>query len=135
MIKVAVAGYFDPAHEGHLDHIEVAKALGDWLVVIAGTEEQCDKKHGGQGRHFHSWEGKVRLLKKLGADEVVPNMDTDGSCAETLRWVRPNIFAKGGEDTMDTIPANEIAICREIGCQIMCGVGRRLNRSSKFWSR
>jgi cytidyltransferase-like protein len=122
--KVCIAGYFDPIHEGHLDLITNAKKLGH-LIVIAGTEEQCDKKH---GSHFHSWEGKVRLLTKLGADEVSPNIDTDGRCVETLRHIKPNIFAVG-----DYTKVPEEEVCREIGCTILYNVGKRLNRSSKFF--
>ena len=34
MLVVAIAGKFDPLHEGHLDHIEKASKLGDLLIVI-----------------------------------------------------------------------------------------------------
>ena len=134
MIKVAIAGYFDPIHEGHLDHIEAAKALGDWLVVIAGTEKQCDKKH---GRHFHSWEGKVRVLKKLGADEVVPSvLDENGTCAPVLRLVRPDIYAKGDDfSASNVLPEAERVACIDIGCRVILGCGKRLNHSNRFWSR
>jgi len=131
MKVVVVAGYFDPIHEGHLDHIESAKTLGDVLVIIAATEEQCAKKH---GHYFHSWEGKVRLLKALGADDVVPNVDTDGSCAKTLQNLKPDIFAKGGEASANTLPIAEITVCEKMGCRIVYGCGRRLNRSSIFWA-
>ena len=31
---VAVSGYFDPIHVGHLEYLKMAKSLGDKLVVI-----------------------------------------------------------------------------------------------------
>lgn len=124
-MRVAISGYFDPIHDGHLDHIEKAKALGDWLVVIVSTEEQCLTKHGWV---WLSLEGKCRLLKKLGADEIVLKVDTDGTSCETLRLIRPDIFAKGAEYDDSNTP--EVEACREIGCKIVYGVGDRLNRSS-----
>ncbi len=127
---VCVAGYFDPIHEGHLDHIEKAGALGR-LVVIAGTTEQCDQKH--KGHHFHSWDGKVRMLLKMGAHKVVPNMDTDGTCAKTLMAIRPNIFAKGEGVRLRDLPIAEVRACAEIDCKIVVGIGSRLNESRKFW--
>ena len=130
--RVAISGYFDPIHEGHLDHILGAKKLGDVLIAIVGTEEQCDKKH---GSHFHSTKGRVCLLFKLGVDRVVLNIDKDGTCAETLRKVKPDIYVMGAEYTIDNLPQKEIDVCREIGCKIVFGVGKRLNRSSSYWEK
>ena len=36
-IRVAVSGYFDPIHVGHLEYLEMAKSLGDSLVVIVNN--------------------------------------------------------------------------------------------------
>ncbi len=133
---VAISGYFDPIHGGHLDHIEKAKKLSGFLLVIAGTEEQCDAKHErewGIRGHFLSWSEKVRILKCFGADLVVPNIDTDGTCAKTLLYHKPNVFAKGAEYNLDNMPISEIEACKQIGCQIIFGVGDRINRSSDFW--
>ncbi len=133
---VAISGYFDPIHGGHLDHIEKAKKLGDLLLVIAGTEEQCDTKHKrewGIQCHFLSWTEKVKLLKCLGANFVVPNMDTDGACAKTLLSYKPDIYAKGAEYGLDSIPIAEVEACKQIGCEMVFGVGDRINRSSDFW--
>ena len=34
MKVVVISGYFNPLHVGHLDYIENAKKLGDYLIVI-----------------------------------------------------------------------------------------------------
>lgn len=128
-MKVAVAGYFDPIHDGHLDHFEKAKALGDYLVVIIGTEQQSVRK---KGWYFLTLEGKKRLLlayKHL-VDEVVVNIDIDGTCAETLKKVKPDIFAKGGGEY--NIPQKEIEVCKELGIKIVYNIGDRLNSSSRL---
>ena len=36
-IRVAVSGYFDPIHVGHLEYLRMAKELGDFLVVIVNN--------------------------------------------------------------------------------------------------
>ena len=46
IIRVAVSGYFDPIHIGHLDYLELAKKLGDKLVVIVNNNHQCKLKKG-----------------------------------------------------------------------------------------
>ena len=35
---VAVSGYFDPLHIGHLDYLEIAGSLGDKLIVIVNND-------------------------------------------------------------------------------------------------
>ena len=46
IVKVAVSGYFDPIHIGHLEYLKMAKALGDFLVVIVNNNQQCILKKG-----------------------------------------------------------------------------------------
>ena len=67
---------------------------------------------------------------------VVINIDTDGTCAETLRVVKPGIFAKGAEYNGSNLPQKELDVCREEGIQVFYGIGGRLNSSSeltKMW--
>ena len=46
MKKIAISGYFDPIHVGHIEYINNAKKLGDWLVVIVNNNNQCALKKG-----------------------------------------------------------------------------------------
>ena len=41
---VAVSGYFDPIHVGHLEYLRLSKKLGDKLVVIVNNNHQCALK-------------------------------------------------------------------------------------------
>ena len=43
---IAVSGYFDPIHVGHLDYLEMSKKLGDKLIVIVNNNNQCVLKKG-----------------------------------------------------------------------------------------
>ena len=49
MKKIAISGYFDPIHVGHIEYINNAKKLGDWLIVIVNNNKQCVLK---KGKHF-----------------------------------------------------------------------------------
>ena len=40
MKKIAVSGYFDPIHVGHLEYLKMAKGLGDILIVIVNNDHQ-----------------------------------------------------------------------------------------------
>ena len=46
MKTIAISGYFDPLHVGHLEYIELAAELGDHLTVIVNNDFQCELKKG-----------------------------------------------------------------------------------------
>ena len=43
---VAVSGYFDPLHVGHIEYLEMAAQLGDELIVIVNNDRQAALKKG-----------------------------------------------------------------------------------------
>lgn len=130
MIRVAVAGGFDPLHTGHLQHLLKAKVLGDYLIVMVSNDEDMIRK---KGYCFMPLKDRIEILKELRCvDEVIATLDSDGTQAETLKLIKPDIFAKGGDRTPDNMPAGEIEACREIGCKIVYGVGGQLRESSKL---
>lgn len=127
-MKVAVAGGFDCLHIGHLRHMKKAKALGNYLVVIVSTDADMVKK---KGYCFMPLEERMELIENYPfVNEVVASIDKDGTVADTLRWLKPDIFAKGGDRVPDNIPQNEIDVCQEIGCKVVYGVGDKLQSSS-----
>ena len=46
LTTVAVSGYFDPIHVGHLEYLQLAKKLGDNLIVIINNNLQAELKKG-----------------------------------------------------------------------------------------
>jgi D-beta-D-heptose 7-phosphate kinase/D-beta-D-heptose 1-phosphate adenosyltransferase len=127
MITVAVAGGFDPLHSGHIEHLEMARMLGDRLVVLTCTD---DVLVGKKGYCFMPLADRIAVLRSLRfVDEVVIEI---GGIESTLRRTRPNIFAKGGDRTTDNMPQSELDVCKEIGCTIVYGIGRTLSSSSEL---
>lgn len=138
-VKVAVAGGWDPLHDGHLDHIEKAMQLGDHIIAIVDSDENLIKKRGYRNIPCEARMRIITLVLKglLGeyrcrSFEVIKNIDKDLTSTETLKLVKPDIFAKGGDRTPDTMPEGEIRACAEIGCKIVYGIGDLLNASSKM---
>ena len=126
MIKVVVAGNFFPLHDGHINHFKEARKLGDWLIIIIGSDDYLRMR----GKQLYLSEINRQIQLKNWADEVIVAEETDGTIAKTLYWVKPKIYAKG-EDTV-TIPENELAVCKEINCKVVYGVGKELYHSSDF---
>lgn len=136
MKSVAIAGGFDPLHEGHIDHIVKASKLGERLIVIIARDDQLEMK---KGYCLLPLKVRAKVLKAVVAYyskcpkfTIVTNIDPDTTCAETLKKVRPSIFAKGGDRTASNIPENELKVCEEIGCSVVFGVGDQLGSSSQY---
>lgn len=117
---VALSGGFDPLHVGHVRMIQEAAKLGTRLVVIVNGDEFLLRK---KGYAFMSLEERMELVRALrGVDEVVAAIDRDQTVCETLRMVRPHVFANGGDRrNMDDIP--EAVVCRELGIEMVFNVG------------
>lgn len=132
-ITVVVSGGFDPIHVGHARMFREAKKLGDELVVILNNDNWLKKK---KGYAFMPEYERKELIEALRAvDKVVLTnhiADTEDMsvCAE-LKKIRPHIFANGGDRTKKNIP--EIAVCKEIGCKMVFGVGRGGKVQSSSW--
>lgn len=128
MTIVVVAGNFFPLHDGHIDHLEKARKLGSYLIAIIGSDDYLRARN---KPIYLSLENRKKQLKAW-ADAVIEVIDTDGTCARTLRMLQPDIFVKGGDRTPNNMPENELKVCEEIGCDIVYGVGDLLNSSSEI---
>ena len=114
---IAVSGAFDPVHADHIKLFKKAKELGDELVVILNTDEWIKRK---RGFVFMPFEQRKEILESIRyVDRVVKQIDKDESIAETLRLIKPDIFAKSGDRTLDKIPQKEKDVCRDLGIQLL----------------
>ena len=130
MIVVAVSGGFDPLHVGHLRSIKEAAKLGDKFMVILTRDDQLIQK---KGYCFMPYEERKEILESIeGVDIVVPNVDAGITSNESLKYYRPDIFAKGGDRTEDNMPEIEKTTCKKIGCKIVYGVGGEKIQSSSW---
>ena len=125
-IRVVTSGYFDPLHVGHIECLELAKNLGDRLIVIVNNDWQAALK---KGKAFMNELDRVKIVSSLKCvDEVYLSIDKDRSVCESLKDLSPDIFAKGGDRTSDEIP--EAVVCREKGIKIVDGLGSKIRSSS-----
>jgi D-beta-D-heptose 7-phosphate kinase/D-beta-D-heptose 1-phosphate adenosyltransferase len=127
---VVVSGGFDPCHEGHIEYIRLARSLGTHLVVVVSRDEQLISKKGYCSLPLKTRMAVVANLK--GVDEVVVNCDPDETCAKSILKVCPEVFAKGGDRNLDNLPQSEIDACFQINCEIVCGLGEKINSSSSL---
>ena len=128
MKVVATSGYFDPLHVGHLECLELAKKLGDKLIVIVNSDLQATLK---KGKSFMNEQDRLKIVSALKCvDEVFLSIDKDKTQCESLNHLKPDIFAKGGDRMSNEIP--ELKICKKLGIKIIDGLGEKIRSSSNL---
>ncbi len=126
MKKVAVSGYFDPLHIGHLEYLKLAKSLGDYLIVIVNSNYQCKIK---KGKPFMDENDRIEIVRNLKmVDEVFLSIDKDRTVCKSLEKIRPDIFANGGDRSTDEVP--ETVICNKYKIKMIDGLGDKIRSSS-----
>ena len=79
---VVISGYFNPIHSGHLDYIQEAKKLGDFLVVIVNNDDQVKIKG---SIPFMDEEERARIVSSIkGVDYTYISTDEDGTVSNSL---------------------------------------------------
>ena len=127
-IRVAVSGYFDPIHVGHLEYLRMAKELGDSLVVIVNNNYQCKLK---KGKYFMDENDRVEIVKALRfVDEVFLSVDNDRTVCKSLEEIKPDVFANGGDRATSEVP--ETPVCKKFNIKMVDGLGDKIRSSSSL---
>ncbi len=108
-------GVFDLLHVGHLEYLEQAKALGDYLIVGVNGDSSAHRLKG-FGRPIVPAEERVRLVAALEPVDVAVlfNQDTAEQLVEVLR---PDVYVKGG-DWGERRPPPEAAVVKAYGGRV-----------------
>ena len=127
MTTVCVSGYFTVLHKGHVQLFEEAKKLGDRLVVIVNNNDQQTQK---KGKLIHDATDIKYIVENLKmVDEAVVSIDKDATVCETLRMLKPDIFANGGDRVSENVPEDKV--CNELDIKMVFNVGGgKVNSSS-----
>lgn len=128
MKKVAISGYFDPIHVGHLEYISMSKKLGDYLIVIINNNNQCALK---KGKYFMDENDRAKILEAIeGVNEVFISIDQDRTVCKSLEKIKPDIFTNGGDRQNKEIP--EVVVCKKYGIKLIDGLGKKIRSSSEL---
>lgn len=128
MKLVAASGYFDPLHVGHIEYLTRAKTLGDKLVVIVNNDYQAGLK---KGNPFMIEGDRIQIIRSLRmVDQVFLSIDLDPTVCKSLAFLKPQIFAKGGDRFSSEIP--EAKVCKDNNIIIVDGLGEKIRSSSKY---
>ena len=124
---VVTSGGFDPIHPGHISLLQESAKYGDVVVAAVNGDAFLRAK---KGRPFQDLRTRCLIVSAIrSVDYVVPfEIEGDLTVNEALRRLRPDVFTKGGDRVdADTIP--EWDTCKELGIEVVTGVG-----ADKEWS-
>jgi rfaE bifunctional protein nucleotidyltransferase chain/domain len=109
-------GCFDILHVGHVRYLAAARALGDALVVaINGDDSVRGLK--GPGRPVNRAADRAEIVASLACVDFVTVFESK-RVTDLVRIVRPQIYAKGGDYSIETLDAEEVAALRAAGTEI-----------------
>ncbi|WP_454042837.1 PfkB family carbohydrate kinase [Cellulosimicrobium sp. Marseille-Q8652] len=103
---VATGGCFDILHAGHVATLEAAARLGDHLVVLLNGDASVRRLKGPE-RPVVAQADRARVLAALDCVAAVVVFDEDDPRA-ALDALRPDVWAKGGDYTEETLPEAEV---------------------------
>ena len=107
-MKIFVNGTFDVLHPGHLDLLNYAKSLGDFLLVAIDSDSRVASKKGAD-RPFNPQYNRQKLLENLKAVDEVVVFDSDQELTQTVKILRPDIMVVGSDYQDKTVIGSEYA--------------------------
>lgn len=113
---VVTNGCFDLLHRGHVTYLEAARALGDALLVGVNSDTGV-RELKGPDRPVNSETDRAAVLASLQSVDGVC-IFTDRTAIQFLSTVRPDIYAKGGDYTIDTINQEERQLIEKLGGKV-----------------
>lgn len=102
MKVVLVHGVFDLLHEGHLEHLEQARAFGNYLIVSVLADKYVMKRD-----PIYKEKARVRLLWALRCVDRVVLCEAEGP-QKIILELRPNIYVRGSDYEGKKMPESNL---------------------------
>lgn len=96
MIKIFVNGSFDVLHTGHLELLNHAKSMGDYLLVALDSDTRISLKKGAD-RPFNTQLTRSELMANIRAVDEVKIFDTDQQLIDIISDYKPDIMIVGSD--------------------------------------
>ncbi len=109
MKRIFVNGTFDIIHRGHIEILNYAKSLGDYLIVAIDTDERV-KRLKGVERPIYTLCDRLFHLKNIKSVDEATSFNTDEELFDLVR--RCDIIVKGSDYRNRVIPEQEY--CKQL---------------------
>ena len=101
-------GCFDILHIGHVRYLKESKRHGDVLIIGLNSDFSV-KRLKGETRPINNEADRAELLSELGFVDYVVIFEED-TPQNLLDEIKPNIYTKGADYTLDTLPEAKTVI-------------------------
>ena len=105
---VTTNGCFDILHVGHVRYLQKSKSFADYLIVLLNSDKSV-KSIKGDDRPINNEMDRAEILVALNCVDFVVLFDED-SPAKLLDDIKPDVYTKGADYTMETLPERDIMI-------------------------
>ena len=105
---VATNGCFDILHVGHVRYLQKTKSFADYLIVLLNSDKSV-KSIKGENRPINNESDRAEILTALSCVDFVVLFDED-SPASLLDEIKPDVYTKGADYTMETLPERDIML-------------------------
>jgi rfaE bifunctional protein nucleotidyltransferase chain/domain len=114
---VVTNGCFDILHPGHVTYLETARNLGDALLVGLNSDDAV-RQLKGPDRPVNPESDRATVLAALESVSGVC-LFTEKTATRFLTEVRPDVYVKGGDYTLDTLNQEERRTVEQAGGKIV----------------
>lgn len=99
-------GCFDILHTGHIQYLNEAKMLGDYLIVAVNTDQSVKRLNKGENRPINGQYDRAMQLAALQMVDAVIFFEED-TPLDVIKKIRPDILVKGGDYKLEEIVGRE----------------------------
>ncbi len=103
---VVTNGCFDILHVGHVRYLQKTKSFADYSIVLLNSDKSV-KAIKGDSRPINNELNRAEILCALSCVDFVVLFD-ENSPADLIDEIKPNVYTKGADYTMETLPEAEI---------------------------
>ena len=108
----ATNGCFDILHVGHVRYLQKTKSLADFSIVMLNSDKSV-KLIKGDERPINNEQDRAEILNALlYVDYVV--LFEEKSPAQLLEAIKPDIYTKGADYTLETLPERDVVLRNNI---------------------
>ena len=105
---VATNGCFDILHIGHVRYLQKTKSLADYSVVMLNSDSSV-KMLKGDDRPINNQFDRAEILSALSCVDYVV-LFNEKSPAGLLEKIKPDIYTKGADYTLETLPERDVIL-------------------------
>jgi rfaE bifunctional protein nucleotidyltransferase chain/domain len=95
-VKIIVNGTFDILHRGHIEMLNYARSLGNFLLVAIDTDRRVKELKGVNRPINNQWD-RMLMLENLQAVNLVCLFDSEEELIDIINSHSPDIMVKGSD--------------------------------------